>query len=184
MLDLFQILSDRHEIFGMPMLGRRHDEAVYAVVPSTVSIQWSLRLIMILNNARASNSFITFNMTARWQNAQHQEQNNWYKSGSCQIRLGRVSDTIQSNGSLSTPTHFITRTRLREALDRTLIAPIPLYSPETRKAKHIEMAQSLRVTQKARVQATRSPEEPRYAHDGLSNTGQANTVNRRRGGMC
>ena len=50
-LDIFQILSDRHEVFGMPMLGRRHEEAVYVVVPSTVSIQCLLlRLIMILNN--------------------------------------------------------------------------------------------------------------------------------------
>ena len=36
-LDLFHILSVRHEIFGMPMLARRHDEATYVVIPSTVS---------------------------------------------------------------------------------------------------------------------------------------------------
>ena len=49
-LDIFQILSDRHEVFGMPMLGRRHEEAVYIVVPSTVSIHCLLRLNITLNN--------------------------------------------------------------------------------------------------------------------------------------
>ncbi len=43
--------------------------------------------------------------------------------------------------------------RLRAALDRSLVAPIPLYSPELRKAKHIEMAQSLRAAQKLKADA-------------------------------
>ena len=49
-LDLFQILRNRHEIFGMPMLGRRNEEAVYVLIPSTVSVQCLLRPIMVLNN--------------------------------------------------------------------------------------------------------------------------------------
>ncbi len=43
--------------------------------------------------------------------------------------------------------------RLRAALDRSLTVPIPLYPPETRKAKHYEMAKNLRAVQKARVEA-------------------------------
>jgi hypothetical protein len=36
-LDTFQvILSARHDIYGMPMLARRHDETAYIVIPSTV----------------------------------------------------------------------------------------------------------------------------------------------------
>ena len=37
-LDLFHVLDTRHDIFGMPMLARRHTEAVYLIIPSTVCI--------------------------------------------------------------------------------------------------------------------------------------------------
>ncbi len=37
-LDLFHVLDTRHDIFGMPMLARRHAEAVYLIIPSTVCI--------------------------------------------------------------------------------------------------------------------------------------------------
>ena len=37
-LDIFEVRSIRHEIFGMPMLARRHHEEIYAVIPSTVCI--------------------------------------------------------------------------------------------------------------------------------------------------
>jgi len=43
--------------------------------------------------------------------------------------------------------------RLRAALERSLVAPILLYPLEVRKAKHIEIAHSLRATQKAKLEA-------------------------------
>lgn len=43
--------------------------------------------------------------------------------------------------------------RLRKALKRSLFAPIPLYPPETRKAKHIEIANNLRASQKTKLEA-------------------------------
>jgi len=46
-LDIFEVRSTRHEIFGMPMLAQRHEETIYAVIPSTVCISpWSLYLII------------------------------------------------------------------------------------------------------------------------------------------
>ena len=82
-------------------------------------------------------------------------------SGTEQLIRERVlSDSVGSCVRHNPIERFVVNThafhnahRLREALDRTLIAPIPLYPAEMRKAKHIEMAQSLRVAQKARVQA-------------------------------
>jgi hypothetical protein len=35
-LDVFEVLSTRHEVFGMPMLARQHNETTYLVIPSTV----------------------------------------------------------------------------------------------------------------------------------------------------
>ncbi len=35
-IDIFQVLSSRHDIFGMPMLARRHDETSRIIIPSTV----------------------------------------------------------------------------------------------------------------------------------------------------
>ena len=35
-LDLFQVSTTRHEVFGMPMLARRHGEPMYIIIPSTV----------------------------------------------------------------------------------------------------------------------------------------------------
>ena len=43
--------------------------------------------------------------------------------------------------------------RLRAALERSLVVPIPLYPLEVRKAKHTEIAHSLRATQKAKLEA-------------------------------
>jgi len=43
--------------------------------------------------------------------------------------------------------------RLRAALERSLIVPIPFYPPEVRKAKHTEIAHRLRATVKAKGEA-------------------------------
>lgn len=43
--------------------------------------------------------------------------------------------------------------RLRAALQRSLVAPIPLYPPEIRREKHNEFARRLRATQKAKLDA-------------------------------
>ena len=45
-LDIFKVLSTRHEIFGMPMLARPHEGTTYIVVPSTVCLCcWSVYFI-------------------------------------------------------------------------------------------------------------------------------------------
>lgn len=46
-LDTFQILSNRHEVFGMPMLARRQEDTLYIVIPSTVCKQPSPSILYI-----------------------------------------------------------------------------------------------------------------------------------------
>lgn len=43
--------------------------------------------------------------------------------------------------------------RLRASLGRSLVAPVPLFPPNVREQKHAEFALSLRLTQKAKVEA-------------------------------
>ncbi len=40
-LDMFHVLSERHKIFGMPMLARRNEETTYVVIPATVRLYWA-----------------------------------------------------------------------------------------------------------------------------------------------
>ena len=40
-LDIFHVLSERHEIFGMPMLARRNEETTYVAIPATVRLYWA-----------------------------------------------------------------------------------------------------------------------------------------------
>jgi len=35
-LDIYQVASTRHDIFGMPTLARRHDETSILILPATV----------------------------------------------------------------------------------------------------------------------------------------------------
>ena len=157
-LDLFHILSSRHEIFGMPMLARRHGEAISVVIPSTVS-KHPLFLIW-------SRSSIIWKDIEFIYNVQHDcPFARCTSSGKEPVIQERVaSDLMKSCVEHNPIERFVINThafhnahRLQAALDRSLTAPIPLYPPGMRKAKHFEMAKNLRVAQKARVEARAVP---------------------------
>lgn len=72
--------------------------------------------------------------------------------------------------------------RLRGALDRSLVTPIPLNLPETQKAKHAEMAQNLRATYSQGGSTRRTEEQTDFEtdsntnHDHPSGTEEANEI--------
>lgn len=53
--------------------------------------------------------------------------------------------------------------RLRKALKRPLFEPLPLYPPEMRKEKHIELARNLQAAQKAKLEARTAAQKQREA---------------------
>ncbi|KAJ7243992.1 hypothetical protein C8J57DRAFT_1452332 [Mycena rebaudengoi] len=126
-LELFQVLSSRDEVYGMPVLVRRDSEVTYSIIP-------------------AKNIKFKFNVQHDCYSA------NCEANG---VRL-RVQERVESDQTEKYIVHklldrFIVNTHafhnahlLRATLPRDLIAPIPLF-PD-RQAKHHELAAELRDT--------------------------------------
>ncbi|KAJ7246181.1 hypothetical protein C8J57DRAFT_1678249 [Mycena rebaudengoi] len=145
-LELFQILSSRDEVYGMPVLVRRDSEVTYSIVP-------------------AKNIKFKFNVQHDCYSA------NCEANG---VRL-RVQERVESDQTEKYIVHkpldrFIVNTHafhnahlLRATLPRDLIAPIPLF-PD-RQAKHHELAAELRDTFTSRKVAAAAKKRKRAEQD-------------------
>ncbi|KJA16967.1 hypothetical protein HYPSUDRAFT_112369, partial [Hypholoma sublateritium FD-334 SS-4] len=132
-LDLFVVLGSRHATFGMPMLARRQNEKTYAVIPSTmVHFAYNVQHDCLLAKCTAS--------------GQQPLMQEWVESG-----LTKSCIEHQAIDRFVINTHaFHNAHLLRAAIPRSLIIPIPIYSPEDRRSKHIEIAQSLQAVQEVK----------------------------------
>ncbi|PPQ93847.1 hypothetical protein CVT25_013556 [Psilocybe cyanescens] len=133
-LDIFEILSTRHNIFGMPMLARRHEESTYVAIPSTdIHFLYNVQHDCPLSKCTAS--------------------------GKQPVMQERVeSGLIQACIKHKPIERFVVNTHafhnahlLRAALPRSLSSPTPLYLD--RPAKHSELAEQLRLVQDAKRKA-------------------------------
>ncbi|KAJ7474552.1 hypothetical protein B0H11DRAFT_2428920, partial [Mycena galericulata] len=124
-LEKFQILSCRDEVYGMPVLVRRDSEATYLIVPAK-SIKFKFNVQHDCNSAKCEATGVRLRMQER-------------------VQSDRTEKYIVHN-SLD---RFIINTHafhnahlLRATLPRNLVAPIPLF-PD-RQTKHHELASQLR----------------------------------------
>ncbi|PPQ94776.1 hypothetical protein CVT25_007395 [Psilocybe cyanescens] len=133
-LDIFEILSTQHNIFGIPMLAQRHEESTYVAILS-IDIHF---LYNVQHNCPLSKC------TASGKQPVMQE---------C-VESGLIQTCIEHK-----PTQrFIINTHafhnahlLCAVLPRSLISPTPLYLD--RPAKHSELAGHLRLVQDAKQKA-------------------------------
>jgi hypothetical protein len=170
-VDVFEVRSTRHEIFGMPMLARRDEETVYVVIPSTVCVSlWSLwSLYLIICSKHVQNIGFLYNVQHDCPLAK------CTASGKQPLMQERVESGLFKSYMEHKPIErFVVNThgfhnahRLRMVLERSLVVPILLYPLEIRKAKHTEIARSLQATQKAKheARAARKKKEPMSAVD-------------------
>ncbi|KJA24844.1 hypothetical protein HYPSUDRAFT_135587 [Hypholoma sublateritium FD-334 SS-4] len=135
-LDVFIVLSTRHETFGMPMLARRQNEKTYAIIPSTtINFVYNVQHDCPLAKCKASGKQPLM-----------QER---IESG-----LSRAYIEHQPIDRFVINTHaFHNAHLLRLAIPRSLVAPIPIYSLADQKLKHTEIAQSLQAAQEVKEAA-------------------------------
>ncbi|KAJ3517709.1 hypothetical protein NLJ89_g342 [Agrocybe chaxingu] len=150
-LDVFQVLSTRHQIFGMPMLARRQEETTYVVIPSTgIDFLYNVQHDCPLSKCTASGKRPLM-----------QER---IESGLIQTYIEhRPIERFVINTHAFHNAHL-----LRATLPRSLVAPILLHP--NRRAKHFEIAGGLRVTQDAKRKA-RAAQKKNEAINPADNTG-------------
>ncbi|KAF8959102.1 hypothetical protein BDZ97DRAFT_2045777 [Flammula alnicola] len=164
-LDVFEIRRTRHEIFGMPMLARRHEETIYAVIPSTD--------IGFLYNVQHDCPLAKCTASGKQPLIQERVESGLFKT---YIEHKPIERFVINTHA------FHNAHRLRAALERSLVVPILLYPLEVRKAKHTEIAHSLRATQKAKLEA-RAAQKKKEATTPADKTGSVIPKKRTRSEM-
>jgi hypothetical protein len=162
-LDVYQLASTRHDVFHMPILARRQGEASYLILPAIVSCFLSSQL---------SQSFIIVTL----QNIQF-DFNVQHDCGFAKCRAAgtrpRVQERLQSDVIETFIIHeplsrYIINTHsfhnphlLRQVVPRSLIAPIPVFND--RRAKHAELAATLRNSNACRREKLKAQREAKKA---------------------
>ncbi|KAJ6503828.1 hypothetical protein C8R45DRAFT_861398 [Mycena sanguinolenta] len=130
-LELFQVLSDRDEYYGMPVLVRRDGETTFMIV-SAKKLKFKFNVQHDCRTAKCE---------ATGERMQMQER---VESGNTENFIVHKSlDRFLVNSHAFHNAHL-----LRAALPRDLLAPIPIF--EDRRAKHDEFASTLRDTRAAK----------------------------------
>ncbi|KAJ7693775.1 hypothetical protein B0H16DRAFT_1848276 [Mycena metata] len=124
-LELFQVLSARDEIFGMPVLVRRNSEVSFSIVPAK-GIKFKFNVQHDCTSAKCEASGQRLRIQERVESDQIE-----------QFIIHEPLDRFFINMHAFHNAHF-----LRATLPRSLVAHIPLF-PD-RKAKHLELAAQLR----------------------------------------
>ncbi|KAJ7693871.1 hypothetical protein B0H17DRAFT_1132256 [Mycena rosella] len=155
-LDLFQVLSSRDEVYGMPVLERRHAEVQFSIFPAKD----------ILFKFNAQHDCFTAKCEASGVRLRMQERVESDKTENYIVHKSLDRFLINSHA-------FHNAHLLRATLPRDLLAPIPLF-PD-RRAKHDELADQLReqlTSRKARAATKKRQREEGNGEDGNEETGE------------
>ncbi len=172
-LDLFHVLSERHGIFGMPMLARRNEETTYVVIPATVRLLLGWCLYLTLNFKCQGLNFLY--------NVQHDcPLSKCTASGKQPILQERAeSGQIEACIEHQPLERFIINTHafhnahlIRASLPRSLVSPIPLYPDRQR--KHLECAERLRVAQQVKRTAAKARKNQATPNPGAETDRESN----------
>ncbi|KAJ7788587.1 hypothetical protein B0H14DRAFT_3115878 [Mycena olivaceomarginata] len=145
-LEPFQVLTSRDEMYGMPILVRRDSEVTFSIVPAK-NIKFKFNVQHDCHSANCEASGVRLRMQERVE--------------SDQIEKYIVHESLDR---FIINTHaFHNAHLLRATLPRHLVVPVPLFAD--RESKHHRLAAELRDTQTKRQAATaakkRAQEEPR-----------------------
>ncbi|KAJ7657132.1 hypothetical protein B0H17DRAFT_1263286 [Mycena rosella] len=124
-LEVFQICSSRDEIYGMPVLVRRHSEVEFSIV-LVKNIKFKLNVQHDCRSAKCDASGVRLRIQERVESDQTED-----------YIIHKSLDRFLINIHAFQNAHL-----LRATLPRDLVAPIPLFTD--RRAKHDELATQLR----------------------------------------
>ncbi|KAJ7221179.1 hypothetical protein C8J57DRAFT_1594096 [Mycena rebaudengoi] len=145
-LEQFQVLSSRDDIYGMPILVRPYDEAKFSIVPAK-NLKFIFNVQHDCHSAKCEASGVRLRMQER---VESDKTENYIVHGAL--------DRFIINTHAFHNAHL-----LRATLPRALVAPIPLF-PD-RQAKHYELAAELREKLSNRKVAARSKKRKRGEKD-------------------
>ncbi|KAJ7902587.1 hypothetical protein B0H14DRAFT_2555126 [Mycena olivaceomarginata] len=159
-LDVFRILSEHHSIWNLPKLARRQGEQTLLIVPST----------------NDQNVQFIFNVQHDCYSAK------CVASGSRAKKQERVDSNVNEAFIEHQPLeeHVINTTAfhnthlLRRCLPRSTWAPVPMFTPENRLAKHNELAEQLRGKHSSQ-KAAKAAAAAAAAQAAVSNEGEPAT---------
>lgn len=165
-LDVFQVADSRHEIFGMPVLARRHSETSFIIIPTAVSIFYEAMKTVKLTDGSGQDIKFLYNVQHDCNLAECEA------TGEKPRMQERVDSGLTDKFIVHKPVErFIINTHafhnahlLRQVLPRTLTKPIPLFAD--RKSKHYELAGNLReIKNGKRKRAAEKREEKKQAKE-------------------
>ncbi|KAJ7469208.1 hypothetical protein FB451DRAFT_1479092 [Mycena latifolia] len=145
-LELFQVLSSRDKVYGMPVLVRRDDEITFSIVEAK-NIQFKFNVQHDCSSAKCEASGVRLRMQER---VESDQTDNYI--------IHKSLDRFFIDSHAFHNAHL-----LRAAVPRDLLAPIPLFSD--RRAKHDELATQLRENIATRKAAAADKKRKRSKED-------------------
>ncbi|KAJ7691414.1 hypothetical protein B0H17DRAFT_867957, partial [Mycena rosella] len=124
-LEVFQICSSRDEVYGMPVLVRRHSEVEFSIVPAK-NIKFKFNVQHDCRSAKCDAAGVRLRIQERVESDQVEN-----------YIIHKSLDRFLINTHAFHNAHL-----LRATLPQNLVAPIPLFTE--RRAKHDELAAQLR----------------------------------------